>query len=111
MAALESNIGMPSIADRSPCLLLTIAIPTFNREQHLATFLSALVPQLSGECRVELLISDNASPDDTREVVRSYVAQGIPIRYICSESNLGADRNILRCYEHATGKYLWICGD
>lgn len=108
---MESNIGMVSTTDRPPCPLLTIAIPTFNRARHLATFLSVLVPQLSDEHRVELLISDNASPDDTRDVVYGYIAQGIPIRYICGESNLGADLNILQCYEQATGKYVWICGD
>ena len=111
MAAMESNIGMASTTDRSPCPLLTIAIPTFNRAQHLATFLSSLVPQLLGERRVELLISDNASPDDTGEVVCGYSNRGISIRYIRSESNLGADRNILQCYEQAAGKYVWICGD
>jgi abequosyltransferase len=111
MAAMESKIGMASTTDSSPCSLLTIAIPTFNRARHLATFLNALVPQLAEERRVELVISDNASADDTGEVVRSYINPGISIRYVRSESNLGADRNILQCYEQATGKYVWICGD
>lgn len=91
--------------------LLTLAVPTYNRSQYLATFLAAIAPQLAGEPRVELLISDNASPDDTAGLVRSYESRGLSIRYIRNEANVGADRNILQCFEEATGKYVWICGD
>jgi abequosyltransferase len=91
--------------------LLTIAVPTFNRSRYLSTFLAALAPQLSFGSRVELLISDNASPDDTPELVRSYASPGFPLRYIRNEANAGADRNILQCFEQAAGQYVWICGD
>lgn len=91
--------------------LLTLAVPTFNRSRYLATFLEAIAPQLAAETRVELLISDNASPDDTGELVRNYQARGVAIRYIRNDANVGADRNILQCFEEASGKYVWICGD
>jgi glycosyltransferase involved in cell wall biosynthesis len=42
--------------------LLTIAIPTYNRSACLTQLLEALRPQLVGESRVELIVSDNASP-------------------------------------------------
>ena len=58
-----------------------------------------------------MLISDNASPDATADLVSRYQAQGITLRYIRSEDNIGADRNILQCFEQARGKYVWICGD
>jgi len=91
--------------------ILTIAIPTFNRAGHLSTLLSSLSGQLANESRVELLISDNASTDETKSVVRGFQEQGLPGRYIRNETNIGVDRNILQCYELATGKYLWIFGD
>ena len=91
--------------------LLTLAVPTFNRSRFLATFLAAIAPQLKGESRVEFLISDNASPDDTGELVRRYASQGLTLRYIRNDTNVGADRNILQCFEQASGKYVWICGD
>jgi len=91
--------------------LLTVAVPTYNRQRFLATFLAAIAPQLAGEVRAELLISDNASPDGTAELVRSYERQNLPIRYLRNENNVGADRNILQCFEQASGKYVWICGD
>ena len=102
MATDSSKAGMP---------LLTVAVPTFNRSRYLATFLSAVAPQIARENCVELLISDNASTDGTAELVQSYQSQGILIRYVRNESNIGADGNILQCFELASGKYVWICGD
>jgi glycosyltransferase involved in cell wall biosynthesis len=91
--------------------LLTIAIPTYNRSGCLAQLLEFLAPQLAGETRVELLISDNASPDDTPEVVASFQARGTELTYSRNETNIGPDANFLRCYEKAQGEYVWLVGD
>jgi abequosyltransferase len=91
--------------------LLTFAVPTWNRAKYLATLLTALAPQIIGENRVELLISDNATPDETPDVVRSFQDQGLTIRYIRNETNVGPDSNFLQCFDLASGKYLWIFGD
>lgn len=91
--------------------LLTIAIPTYNRSGCLAQLLEFLAPQLAGETRVELLISDNASPDDTPEVVASFQARGTELTYSRNETNIGSDANFIRCYEMARGEYVWIFGD
>ena len=91
--------------------LLTIAIPTYNRAHFLERLLAVLMKQLLGESRVELIISDNASCDATSEVVTSFKNRGLAIRYIRNETNVGADRNILQCYQLAKGKYVWIFSD
>ncbi len=91
--------------------LLTIAVPTFNRSQYLSVLLSFLAPQLKDESRVELLISDNASTDDTQATVRRFAAEGLPLRYIRNGTNAGPDWNFLQCYEQAAGRYVWIVGD
>lgn len=91
--------------------LLTIAIPTYNRSACLTQLLDALAPQLAGESRVELIISDNASPDDTKSVVESYLRKGLALIYSRNDTNIGADANFIRCYEMALGEYLWIFGD
>lgn len=105
----DASHGAPQNGKARP--LLTLAVPTFNRSRYLETFLSAVAPQLAAESRVELLISDNASPDDTGALVRHHQQRGLPIRYIRNDANVGADRNILQCFELAAGKYVWICGD
>lgn len=91
--------------------LLTIAIPTYNRAKFLDHLLSTLFDQIHGKHQVELMISDNASPDDTPSVVERYQNAGLSIRYVRNPENIGADRNILQCFELADGKYVWIFAD
>jgi glycosyltransferase involved in cell wall biosynthesis len=91
--------------------LLTIAIPTYNRSQCLTSLLEILVPQLGGETRVELIVSDNASQDETAEIIRGYQERGAKIEYRRNETNVGADANFVRCFEQARGEYVWIFGD
>jgi len=91
--------------------LLTLAIPTYNRSANLALLLENLAPQLAEFPRVELLISDNASPDDTEAVVHRFIADGLRCRYIRNPEDLNADPNFLQCYQQARGNYVWIIGD
>ncbi len=56
--------------------LLTIAIPTYNRSRYLREFLEALLPQIESAGDVELLISDNASPDDTAQMLAEVLPAG-----------------------------------
>jgi len=91
--------------------LLTIAIPTYNRSACLTQLLEALGPQLVGESRVELIVSDNASPDDTSAVIASFRDKGFALNYSRNETNIGADANFIRCFELAQGEYVWVFGD
>jgi abequosyltransferase len=90
---------------------LTIAIPTYNRASCLRDLLSVLAVQIKDEPRVELLISDNASPDETPSVVQGFAAHGVGIRYVRNAQNIGADANFLQCFEQARGKYVWLFSD
>jgi abequosyltransferase len=91
--------------------LLTIAIPTYNRSAYLKQLLDVLAPQLAGESRVELLISDNSSPDDTPAVVEAFRSKGLSLVYKRNGTNIGSDANFLQCYNMAQGAYVWIVGD
>jgi glycosyltransferase involved in cell wall biosynthesis len=76
--------------------------------------MDSLLPQLEAirkEFAVELLVSDNASTDDTESALEAYQKRGLAFRYVRNPSNLGADANILQCFELATGRYVWIVGD
>lgn len=93
--------------------LLTIAIPTFNR----ASFLEQTLRQLREEILkfsmsdLEVVVSDNASPDQTQDVVANAVARGLVVRYIRNHENIGSDANIAQCFNQAKGKYVLILGD
>lgn len=95
--------------DRRP--LLTLAIPTFNRSSYLAELLECLLPQFTANTNAELIVSDNASPDETEAMVASFIARGLPCHYVRNEQNVGADANFLQCLELARGKYVWVMGD
>lgn len=91
---------------------LSICIPTYNRAHLLESALLSLEPQiLRVEGRVEVIVCDNHSQDETPEVVRD--AQGRwPFRYYRNKENLGAARNAVRLItELAEGEFLWMLGD
>lgn len=91
--------------------LLSFAIPTYNRAKYLEQLLQVLLTQVAGDVRVEIIVSDNASTDQTSQVIAHFRAQGLEIRHFRNETNLGPDGNILQCYEKASGKYVWVFGD
>jgi glycosyltransferase involved in cell wall biosynthesis len=61
--------------------------------------------------RIEILVSDNASTDETPGIVTAYMDRGLQIRYLRNISNIGADANFMQCFEKARGKYVWLIGD
>lgn len=101
----------PSLSTQPARPLLTIAVPSYNRAGCLRELLSVLTDQLRNEPRVEFIISDNASPDETPAVVQEFVARGLCVRYIRNTQNIGPDANFLQCFEQARGKYVWLFSD
>lgn len=93
--------------------VLTIAIPTWNRAEYLRITLAQLCNEMSGipDGMVEILVSDNCSPDDTVSVVQDAVKSGLPINYTRNDENIGSDANIAQCFNLAHGKYVLILGD
>lgn len=94
--------------------ILSLCIPTWNRAKFLKVSLDSLLAQYEDEnvkSYIELIISDNASSDETKDVVDCYVNKGLPIRYSCNIENIGADKNFIKCMQLATGKYILLLGD
>lgn len=92
--------------------LLSICIPTYNRAELLESALSSLATEV-GELgqEVELIVSDNGSTDNSRDVVERLGRQ-CPIRYHRNVKNVGGMRNILSLVrEHAIGEFCWVMGD
>lgn len=94
--------------------LLSICIPTYNRAAILQVTLRLLVTQiadLKDKGLISLYISDNASTDETKTVIQGFIEEGAPIEYSRNEINIGPDRNFLKCFQTAKGKYIWLLGD
>ena len=91
---------------------LTIAIPTYNRSAFLKQSLVRISKQIINlEKDIELIVSDNCSTDDTKEVVEEFIQCGLPIIYNRNISNIGMDGNFVYCFQNASSKYVWVLGD
>lgn len=91
--------------------VLSICIPTYNRAELLRIALLSLTPQVQElQDEVELIVSDNCSPDQTKEVVE-WAQQFGPLRYNRNQENIGPCRNMLSVTELAQGEFCWILGD
>ncbi|BBZ40949.1 glycosyltransferase family A protein [Mycobacterium conspicuum] len=91
--------------------MLSICVPTFNRARYLDCLLQDLAAHI-GELgfSYELLIGDNASEDDTADVVHKYEDQ-LAIRYVRRAENVGAYQNLSRLFEAAQGRYVLYVAD
>ena len=91
--------------------VLSICLSTFNRARYLDCLLQDLVAHI-GElgCSYELLIGDNASQDETPEVVRRYEGQ-LAMRYIRRPENVGPEHNRSQLLGAANGRYVVFLAD
>jgi Flp pilus assembly protein TadD len=94
--------------------LLSILIPTRNR----LTWLELLLRQLAQEpevCdgQVEMLVSDNASTDQTPELLERLADEfpSFALQFFVQEENLGLVGNIAWLVEAADSEYVWLLGD
>lgn len=92
--------------------LLSIVIPTFNRATLLEETLESLILQLESLWdEIELWISDNASNDNTEEIVKNYQNKYRRIKYYRHEKNTGSQGNFVNAFQIATGKFVWLISD
>jgi glycosyltransferase involved in cell wall biosynthesis len=94
-------------------LLLTIAIPTYNRYAYLKENLDVLLPQCAKyEDIIKVVVSDNASTDDTQKLLTGYI-KVYPklIHYNRNEKNIGLQGNFSKAIELSHSKYIYLMGD
>ncbi|HEX7639388.1 MAG TPA: glycosyltransferase family 2 protein [Burkholderiaceae bacterium] len=87
---------------------LSICIPTYNRGAYIEETLRSALDQLTDE--VEIVVSDNASSDDTQAIVERLAGEHGCIRYFRWDRNMGADANFLKVVEIARGEFCWLMG-
>ena len=89
---------------------LSIGLPVYNGGRYLAKSLDALLGQSYEQ--FELIISDNASTDDTAEICRAYEKKDERIRYHRQPSNIGSSPNHNFVFEMARGElFKWASYD
>ena len=91
--------------------ILTYGIITYNRSKYLRKSLKSVLDQVGSDELVEVLVSDNCSEDDTKEVVQEFQKKYKNLRYHCNETNVGAEGNIHAALRHSKGEYVVTAGD
>jgi len=90
--------------------LISIGLPVFNGEKYLEESIVALLNQTMSD--FEIIISDNASTDETELICRKYVSQDKRVRYYRQDVNIGPANNFLFVLMAASGKYfMWAAAD
>jgi abequosyltransferase len=89
--------------------LLSICIATYNRADYIRETLDSIIPQVIDD--VEIVIVDGASPDDTSDVVKSYMEVCKQIRYVRLLDKGGVDQDYDKAVELAHGEFCWLFTD
>ena len=88
---------------------LSICIPTYNRAKLLGQTLDNIIREATPG--LEIVVSDNASTDETCELVNSYRRKYPRITYLKQPTNIGQEPNYLEVVKAAQGEYCWLMGD
>jgi len=96
--------------------LLSILIPTYNRQNELLKnieLLSQYIRKLNCQEIVEIIISDNYSNDNTITIVEKYIDKNkdIDIRLYKQFRNNGLERNAVFVLSKSSAKYVMYLGD
>lgn len=89
--------------------LVTIGIPIYNEERFLANSLHSIFSQ--DYQNIEIIISDNASTDETLNICKELSKQRPDVKINSFKENLGATENFAYVLKEASGKYfMWASG-
>ena len=95
--------------------LLSLCFPTYSRAALLDGALRAALAQITPPLQeqVEVVILDNASPDDTPAVVARAQADfpHVALRHLRRPTNIGPDANFCDAPNQAAGEFLYLLSD
>jgi glycosyltransferase involved in cell wall biosynthesis len=102
----------PDVLSRAPKTFprVSIGLPVYNGGAHLEQAVRSYLEQDFED--LELLVSDNASTDDTEEICRQFARDDVRVRYVRLTVNHGAVANFNRVFRMARGEYFkWAAHD
>jgi len=89
---------------------VTIGLPVYNGEKYLAIALNSLLNQTFRD--FEIIISDNASTDNTPIISKKFCQKDNRVKYIKHEKNLGSTKNFMYILNKAETQYfMWAASD
>lgn len=91
--------------------LLTICIPTYNRDRMLDICLAALCDIQMQNHHFNLVIGDNGSEDATQDIITKWKPKFENVKVISHTQNIGPDKNFASIYAEVQTEYCWLLGD
>lgn len=85
---------------------LSVIMPNYNHAQYISEALNAILAQ--SYTPLEIIIIDDASTDNSFEILEDYASKYSLIRLLRNEHNLGVVHNIIRLNELVKGDYLYV---
>ena len=85
--------------------LLSITVPSYNSQDYLASCIDSLLP---GGDRVEIIVVNDGSKDNTGAIADEYAAKYPGIVKVIHQENGGHGEGINQGLKHATGKYFKV---
>jgi glycosyltransferase involved in cell wall biosynthesis len=97
------------MTERSRAPEISLIMPCYNEEEVVVYTIPQLVEafEKAGH-RLELVACDNGSQDRTGEIIRSFVARGLPVVYHRVEQNQGYGQGILQAIPVCTAPWIGI---
>jgi glycosyltransferase involved in cell wall biosynthesis len=96
-------------ADAAGRARLTVLLPTFNRAASVSRTIDSVLEQTHAE--LELLISDNASEDDTKALCEAYAQRDGRVHYVSQPQNLGPIGNFNWLLAQASSEFVLMLAD
>jgi len=89
----------------------SVVIPHYKHRKYLEICISSILHQYGNN--FEIIVSDDASPDDSEEYIPRLLNQNqqVPSIYVRQDINLGYDRNLRYCINKASGEYVLLLGN
>jgi glycosyltransferase involved in cell wall biosynthesis len=105
---LNKELELPVQNSKPP--KVSIGMPVYNGEKFIRRALDSLLAQTFAD--FELIVSDNASTDETQRICLEYAAKDKRIRYYRNDVNVAAISNFNRALNLASGQYfMWAAHD
>jgi glycosyltransferase involved in cell wall biosynthesis len=89
---------------------ISVGLPVYNGANYLAVAIESVLAQTFRD--LELVISDNASTDETQEICESFARRDSRVRYFRQPVNRGAGFNYNFVFHRSRGRYFrWLAHD
>jgi len=86
--------------------LASVCVPLFNKKDHLAKTLEAILAQTYA--RLEVVVSDNGSTDGSSAIAQEFARRDERVRYYRLENNLNINESWRYCWRLGSGEFLKI---